>query len=846
MRTKEYIMVSENPVPSVIYAVMAVIISTLLCTGITSMFTTAYEFGFGAWSVFFVSVIVSTGFAILYYQNKKWLSAIALAGTPVLIAATVSLDIFNTREGFIGLYYTIQEYAFYYLPDIFDSVSSGDGHYVEAFLNAYNFIAISFTTHALIRRKNIPWTLLFYAPVFVMSVANTTMLPKTAPCIVAATGILLLILAHAMRNKELHVTGKMLMILALPVLLFTILIGVIFPESKYDKYELATDFLSKAQEMAENVSSSLSEKFDVAINGVSNPKFAKDASFLFSLAPSSTNLKNVGPFDPSEEAVLKIKRLLNSDYDGTINTNEATSLYLKIESLDEYKDNMLRSTKIKTRVYKDGYDPSSEEAPFKVRIEALDNKWVDIVPYYTDFYVAGNKKYQTVNAYNTTKDGASVYAYSTVPVKTGNIYTEEYLEDYVYGTNLKVPKATEMAIISSGDLPDWYMDVYHGYVSMTDAEKVRRVTSYVSTLHPYSKDTDYPPKDVDFVAWFISDAETGICVHYAATTVILLRMIGVPARYVRGYVDSMAYPNTENLIYSTQAHAWFEFFEPEYGWIMGDSTPGAYVDASDFDVDNVARYYPEINQANNARGYTSIFNPDYSSTTTTTETTEMTTTTSETTEPETETTPTTESETETEPGDTPTPTPIDQTEPSSEQSSETSPVIDDFNSTIDSGVNIPAGSDVRFGPDGEIEIELGENRLVKVIGNIVLTLAAIAFVIDLLLIGWTVYWRRQFAKKNPNEKAVTGYHYFSFMSRLFKYALPRKARFIAEKAAFAKDGLTPQEAEALITVCYKDMSEIAKGFNRFKKLLYIALEVKVASKRSSLSEALRKTVKRHS
>ena len=839
-------MVSENPVPSVIYAVMAVIISTLLCTGITSMFTTAYEFGFGAWSVFFVSVIVSTGFAILYYQNKKWLSAIALAGTPVLIAAAVSLDIFNTREGFIGLYYTIQEYAFYYLPDIFDSVSSGDGHYVEAFLNAYNFIAISFTTHALIRRKNIPWTLLFYAPVFVMSVANTTMLPKTAPCIVAATGILLLILAHAMRNKELHVTGKMLMILALPVLLFTILIGVIFPESKYDKYELATDFLSKAQEMAENVSSSLSEKFDVAINGVSNPKFAKDASFLFSLAPSSTNLKNVGPFDPNEEAVLKIKRLLNSDYDGTINTNEATSLYLKIESLDEYKDNMLRSTKIKTRVYKEGYDPSSEEAPFKVRIEALDNKWVDIVPYYTDFYVAGNKKYQTVNAYNTTKDGASVYAYSTVPVKTGNIYTEEYLEDYVYGTNLKVPKATEMAIISSGDLPDWYMDVYHGYVSMTDAEKVRRVTSYVSTLHPYSKDTDYPPKDVDFVAWFISDAETGICVHYAATTVILLRMIGVPARYVRGYVDSMAYPNTENLIYSTQAHAWFEFFEPEYGWIMGDSTPGAYVDASDFDVDNVARYYPEINQANNARGYTSIFNPDYSSTTTTTETTEMTTTTSETTEPETETTPTTESETETEPGDTPTPTPIDQTEPSSGQSSETSPVIDDFNSTVDSGVNIPAGSDVRFGPDGEIEIELGENRLVKVIGNIVLTLAAIAFVIDLLLIGWTVYWRRQFAKKNPNEKAVTGYHYFSFMSRLFKYALPRKARFIAEKAAFAKDGLTPQEAEALITVCYKDMSEIAKGFNRFKKLLYIALEVKVASKRSSLSEALKKTVKRHS
>ena len=71
MRTKEYIMVSENSVPNATYIVMAVAIPTLLCTGITSMFTTAYEFGFGAWSVFFVSLIFSSGFAALYYQNKK-------------------------------------------------------------------------------------------------------------------------------------------------------------------------------------------------------------------------------------------------------------------------------------------------------------------------------------------------------------------------------------------------------------------------------------------------------------------------------------------------------------------------------------------------------------------------------------------------------------------------------------------------------------------------------------------------------------------------------------------------------------------------------------------------------
>ena len=835
-RTKEYIMVNENYYANTTVAVMSAIIATLLCTGFTSMFTTAYEFGFGIWSVLLVSAIASTVFAVIFYQNKKWLTAAALIGTPVLMAAAFYFDIFNIKTGANAMFYTLQHYAFFFLPDIFDGGSSSDGVYIEGFLNAYNIIAICFTTHALIRRKNIPWTLLFFAPVFVMAAENTSMVPKPSACIIAATGVLLLVLAHSMRNKEANATGKMLLILAIPVLLFTIIVGVIFPEKKYDKYELATDFLNSAREKAEEISGSLSEKFDIAINGINNPNIGKDNSFLFSFMPASTNLKNVGPFDPKEEAVMKVRRIRNTDYQGTYDVYSSTALYLKIESLDEYKDNMLRSTKIKTKVYKDGYEPDPVEAPFKVQIEPLNNKWVDIVPYYTDFYVVGNKKYQTVNPYNTTKDGATVYPYCPVPVKTGNIYTDEYIEDYVYGTNLKVPKATEMAIISSGDLPDWYLDVYHGYVTMSDAEKVRRVTTYVSQLHPYNKNTDYPPNGVDFVAWFISDAQTGICVHYAATTVILLRMIGVPARYVRGYVDSMAYANTENYIYSTQAHAWFEFFVPEYGWIMGDSTPGAYVEAGDFDINGVAAEYPEINQAQFARGYTSIYNPDYTepTTTETTETTETSATTSESeTEATTETTPeTTPEETTSETEQGATPTPAEPTKPDIRitTSSSSTPEGEDVQKLTVIGGDLPDNTNVYMGPDGILYFEIGENRLVKAVGTVILTISLIAFVIDLLLIGWVVYWRLQFAKKDPNEKAIAGYHYFSFMSRLFKYGLPRRARLIAEKAAFAADKITPQEAEALIKVCYVDMAEISKGFNRFKKLLYKALEVKVTGK----------------
>ena len=64
------------------------------------------------------------------------------------------------------------------------------------------------------------------------------------------------------------------------------------------------------------------------------------------------------------------------------------------------------------------------------------------------------------------------------------------------------------------------------------------------------------------------------------------------------------------------------------------------------------------------------------------------------------------------------------------------------------------------------------------------------------------------------------------MGRIFRYHLPKKAVRIAEKAAFAQEKITPREFEALVAVCEKDMLEISKGFNRFKKILFNALMIK--------------------
>lgn len=816
---------------------MSVTITTFLVTGFSMMYATAFDWEFSLWAVMMFALIAALIFTILYNFNKKWLTAIVVVLSCLTPVALAFFDMFDVQKGLNVFLYSVQMNAFYWIPGSFEGGSSYDSEYILNFIQAYNFLAVSLTTLALTRRKNIPLALIFYAPLFVCSVSNITLLPDVAPCIAAATGVLLAILAHGFRKKTAQHSGFVLFLLTVPVLIFSIVVGAMFPVDTYDKDQLATSALEDLLELAQKVSEPVSEIVDTALHGYKNPNFRGSLDYMCSLNSGSTNLDNVGPFDPPEEEVLKVTKMAVSGYTGPVDASEGTCLYIKVESLDTYKDNNLKSSRINMKVYDETKIPEPVDAPYAVWIEPYLTSTVDIVPYYADFYKTYLSDSVMLGAYNTTKEGNELFAVSTAPVKTGDIYTDEYKENYVYKTCLDVPKSTEMAIISSGKLPNWYLDIYHGYVTYPDAQKVRMVTEFCRELHPYSTETDYPPRGVDFVPWFISDAETGICVHYAATAVILLRLIGVPARYVRGYLDYKAVPNSEHIVYASQAHAWFEFFAPEYGWIMGDPTPGAANNSNDYDIEAVCKIYPEFEQASFARGYTSIFNPDY-----TNQTTESTETTPTETEP-TETTPTETSNTETTPDESSpaSPTPADQTEPSQSGTTQSEPEETKETEKSDPpswAISMAEGMEYSFGPNGEFTIVFTDNstggKLVKLVRNVVCTVGIIALVIDIFILGWFIYWKRHFKHKSENNRAIAYYHYYNIMGRIFRYHLPKKAVRIAEKAAFAQEKITPQELEALVAACEKDMTEIAKGFNRYKKIPFNALLVKTGNRKKAV------------
>ena len=65
----------------------------------------------------------------------------------------------------------------------------------------------------------------------------------------------------------------------------------------------------------------------------------------------------------------------------------------------------------------------------------------------------------------------------------------------------------------------------------------------------------------------------GFCQWYATSMAILLRELGIPSRYVEGFLPGSRTSGVESVLYSS-AHAWVEVYFPTYGWVEFDPTGG--------------------------------------------------------------------------------------------------------------------------------------------------------------------------------------------------------------------------------------------------------------------------------
>lgn len=64
----------------------------------------------------------------------------------------------------------------------------------------------------------------------------------------------------------------------------------------------------------------------------------------------------------------------------------------------------------------------------------------------------------------------------------------------------------------------------------------------------------------------------GVCQDFAHLAIACVRSVGLPSRYVSGYIETISPPGVEKLMGVDASHAWFSIYIPDMGWVDFDPT----------------------------------------------------------------------------------------------------------------------------------------------------------------------------------------------------------------------------------------------------------------------------------
>lgn len=150
---------------------------------------------------------------------------------------------------------------------------------------------------------------------------------------------------------------------------------------------------------------------------------------------------------------------------------------------------------------------------------------------------------------------------------------ESRYREYVYDTFCEYPQEQFPALTAL--LEESALQRGSVYDCVTEA------LAFLRQRAVYNLDVGSQPSGEDFVEYFLLESHQGYCAHFASAGVLILRYLGVPARYAAGYTASAdTFSRDEDGNYTAvltdmQAHAWTEVYLDGVGWIPVEMTPGA-------------------------------------------------------------------------------------------------------------------------------------------------------------------------------------------------------------------------------------------------------------------------------
>lgn len=375
-------------------------------------------------------------------------------------------------------------------------------------------------------RRSLPALLLTALPLGLCLIS-----PDTVPNLPSLFSVLLvlslLLLTGSLRHDSKTQANHLLATGALPLSLMLGLILLFAPRSSY---------VNHTPRIREQLAI-LAEKALSRMEGLELP--AQIAGFL----PSEVNLADRNGGHQPSTPMLEI----TSDQSGV--------LYLRGRDYDRYTGEGWSVTDGRTEEFGGTGQPLAT-----VTIRTLSDFRMLLLPYYPreDTLL---REGMAENTENTREYTLSLYAPAP-----GQAPGEEYL---------RLPAETS---IRAGAL----LDSIPGSFANT-AAAVKTIGDYVRGSAEYDLATAAMPEtETDFAMWFLEKSDRGYCVHFATAAAVLLRSVGIPARYVTGYKTEVEAGRTVTVT-TDDAHAWAEYFDAGAGiWRILEATPAAQTGIPDF------------------------------------------------------------------------------------------------------------------------------------------------------------------------------------------------------------------------------------------------------------------------
>ena len=186
---------------------------------------------------------------------------------------------------------------------------------------------------------------------------------------------------------------------------------------------------------------------------------------------------------------------------------------------------------------------------------------VAAVPYYSvqsadsDIYVPAEGRNYSVSYYSSDGSWDSL----TLP--------EEYAQDEL---SYRSYATTEYTALPEGTKANVLQLIQQAGLRADSPDIIAEVASYVRSCVSYDLDTQPYPTE-DYAVYFLQNAETGYCVHYATAAAVIYRALGIPARVTDGFLFRAQAGEVVDVLQANE-HAWVEVYLDGLGWIPVEVT----------------------------------------------------------------------------------------------------------------------------------------------------------------------------------------------------------------------------------------------------------------------------------